>query len=465
MFETYVQPTVENTAILGKELPASSFVAFDAFKLKQSELVWLNNDYIAEIAPDQDISEIEKQLLKNYTYVTRGYTQSSAIDLGKKKLFLADRYGSRHEACNGGSGRCGINGQFQVKGIGVNPLVADNIDRDHAHGKLCLSEAINEAIWGEICHRHLPYGAVRTVAIIKTNVTIRSAYGVGTETNQPCALAIRQNAIRPAHFERATFFWPTSLEHQYLREDDYLRVKAAVEQLHLAFDTRAMIAEGQHQPFNAFANFTIRLARQMGVSRVLGIPHGSLTSSNISIDGRFLDFGSISAVPDFANHILAAGQGGVWDDHLLVVEWIRHLFFFINKYHSQKLTREMQDGIIELFLAELERTENKETAKLMGISVNDASAEQIGKRIKQLLQQNKTPRPLVAFKRGDFVKDLCHAAAQVGLQSFDPKRVADLRDPKLSQYHIVHSIAGLVKKDGGQRSSISLLIADYLGKL
>ncbi len=59
---------------------------------------------------------------------------------------------------------------FQVKGIGITPLLAQNMSKSHSHGKLFLDEAISEAIWGEICHRHLPYGSIRTLAIIKTNV-------------------------------------------------------------------------------------------------------------------------------------------------------------------------------------------------------------------------------------------------------------------------------------------------------
>ncbi|MFA0088072.1 glycosyltransferase family 2 protein [Vibrio sp. 10N.261.51.F12] len=54
---------------------------------------------------------------------------------------MADQYGSRHEICNGGSARCGLNGHFQIKGIGRNLLVATNMSESHSHGKLFIDEA------------------------------------------------------------------------------------------------------------------------------------------------------------------------------------------------------------------------------------------------------------------------------------------------------------------------------------
>ncbi len=132
------------------------------------------------------------------------YLNSNRLIINECKTFEADRYGSRHEVCNGGSARCGFDGVFQVKGIGITPLLAQNMSKSHSHGKLFLDEAISEAIWGEICHRHLPYGSIRTLAIIKTNVQEEFSY-LGNSPKKPCALAIREFSIRPAHFERATF--------------------------------------------------------------------------------------------------------------------------------------------------------------------------------------------------------------------------------------------------------------------
>jgi hypothetical protein len=460
-FQTFVVANELNTALVGKQLPVSSFVGFDTFKLKNTELAWLNTDLLSELDCNLSIELAENAIVKNYSYVSLDYTTLKDINIGDKKVFLADRYGSRYEACNGGSARCGMNGQFQVKGIGRNPLVSENIDYNHSHGKLCLAEAVNEAIWGEICHQHLPYGAVRTLAIIKTNILIKTNYGLGEDVLQPCALAIRQPAVRPAHFERATFFWPQAA-HIHLRDHDYIRVQESIENMKRAFvidaEDREIVLE--NDTFLCLLSFVKRIARQIGTSRVKGIPHGSLTSSNISIDGRFLDFGTISSVPDFSNYILAGGQGGVWDDHLLIAEWIRHLYFFVNKYNNQKLSKEMQDLLIERFFYELEKTENIETAKLLGIKTSTVEQAAIGGKLKQFLcAAGKVPRAFVGFDSINFEAQIKHVAKNIGISVIP---AFTLRNVRYSQHTIASKTAAIVSNSNGNRDAISALIDDYI---
>ncbi len=460
-FQTFVVANELNTALVGKQLPASSFVDFDTFKLKNTELVWLNADLLNELDCNLTRELAEKEILQNYSYVSQDYATLKDINMVDKKVFLADRYGSRYEACNGGSARCGMNGQFQVKGIGRNQLVSENIDYNHSHGKLCLAEAVNEAIWGEICHQHLPYGAVRTLAIIKTNVFIKTNYGLGKDVLQPCALAIRQPAVRPAHFERATFFWPQAA-HIHLRDNDYIRVQEYIENMSSAFiadeEDRALFAD--NNTFCGMASFVKRMARQIATSRVKGIPHGSLTSSNISIDGRFLDFGTISSVPDFSNYILAGGQGGVWDDHLLIAEWIRHLYFYVNKYNNQQLSKEMQDLLIDRFFYELEKTENIETAKLLGIKASSTDQAAMGGKLKQqLCAAGKVPRAFVGFNGINFEAQIKHAAKNTGISVIPD---LSLRNIRYSQHTIASKTAEIVCNSNGNRGAISALIDDYI---
>ena len=321
-----------NTPFFGGKLPFESFVSFDAYKLTGAEVVWFNKELLSDYNIFGTDDEITMSLIDNYSYVSKGYTGKRRIQTHDKKQFLADQYGSRHEVCNGGSARCGLNGHFQIKGIGPNPLVAANMSESHSHGKLFIDEAISEAIWGEICHAHLPYGSIRTLAIIKTNVKHKFGY-LGDTPNKHCALAIREICVRPAHFERCTFFWPEE-SYSYLRDNDANRVRKAVPYL-------SVLLSNEHQ--NTLLGDTLRsminrLACQIAASRVKGIPHGSLTSSNISVDGRFLDFGTITAVPDFGNYVLANGVGAVWDDHELVESWLVNFIDTLNHYSDEKLT-------------------------------------------------------------------------------------------------------------------------------
>lgn len=462
LLHTFIQPDASNTALIGKQLPHSSFVEFEAFKLKNAELMWVNTSLLADLNCDLSAEEIEKDLLNHYAYVSRDYTKPSDLHLKDKKLFLADRYGSHWESCSGGSSRCGMNGDFQVKGIGRNPLVLANGDYNHSHGKLCLSEAVNEAIWGELCHQHLPYGAVRTLAIIKTNVLVQSDYGLGQDIQQPCALAIREPAVRPAHFERATFFWPEE-PYTHLRDEDHIRVKEAVAHISAAFPLEVEDQCLEHDTLGRMIHFSKRIARQIATSRIKGIPHGSLTSSNISIDGRFLDFGTITAVPDFANYVTAAGQGGVWDDHLLIAKWIPQLFFYINKYSTEPLNKAQQDEVISAFLSELERTENIETAKLFGVKEDSSNQEKVGAQIKQKLRQHKeTPRAFVGFQGVAFADEVQQIARSIGLK-MDQVDLS-LRTPEYSQYTITTQCAELARHGKVNKDGVSELIQRYIGK-
>ncbi len=428
-------------------LPKESYIAFKAIKLAEPELVWLNP------ALNNLAGMSESALLDMFAYVTPDYMPASGLDEHEWRYFLADRYGSRYEACNGGSARCGIRNDWQVKGIGRNPLVAVNIDSGHTHGKLCLIKAIAEAVWGEICHRELPYGAIRTLAIIKTGACMVADYGLPGSHLQPCALVVREVAIRPAHFERATFFWPEP-GYLALRDDDAWRVRQAVEKL------THFLPAGDKGLFAGLACFVERMACQIAVSRIKGIPHGSLTSSNIAIDGRFLDFGTMSAVPDFANYVLAAGQGGVWDDHRQIAEWLRHIALFINKYHPEGLDRQQLNTLIALFYERLESEENRAIASQVGFQGSEIFLMEQGSRIKQALRAGKSqPRALHGFERSHFVGQLAEILQP--LEIVAAPSMFPLRRERFSLYTLTRAIAEVVAQQGAGRESISALIADY----
>lgn len=438
---------MEAEMIMDYKLPALSYIPFKAIKLASPELVWINQELL-------EMSGLtEEDVIHNFSYVTPDYISTSGLDESDWVFFLADRYGSRYEACNGGSARCGIRNGWQVKGIGRNPLVSRNIDRDHAHGMLCLTKAISEALWGEICHRELPYGAVRTLAIIKTGVWMDADYGLPENNRQPCALAIREVAVRPAHFERATFFWPGN-SHMQLRNDDAARVQQAIERLN------QFLPSGERGLVAGLICFVERMACQMAVSRVKGIPHGSLTSSNISIDGRYLDFGTVSSVPDFSNYILAAGQGGVWDDHLLIAEWLRHIGVFINKYHPEKLERKQLNLIIDHFFEHLDCEENKTIAKQVGLQGNQSSLIIYGGEIKRALRlEGMSPRVLRGFSN-NFIKQLTSILSPLGISA--SSLMFPLRHEKFSLYTLTRTINDEIINNMGGRESVSALIDGYI---
>ena len=421
--------------VLETGLPDIAFSSFDTFRLKGTELVWVNNDLLKKYNINGSKEEIEAFLLNEYSYVLSNYADSNCLIFNECKTFLADRYGSRHEVCNGGSARCGFDGAFQVKGIGVTPLVAQNMSKSHSHGKLFLDEAISEAIWGEICHQHLPFGAIRTLAIIKTNIQEEFSY-LDHSPKKACALAIREFSVRPAHFERATFFWPLS-DYDHLRDDDATRVRECINYLPISLGLSKSILSSKQELFYCLKIFIYRMAKQIAYSRVKGIPHGSLTSSNISIDGRFLDFGTITAVPDFGNYVLADGVGAVWDDQLLITQWLKNLFLNINKYlfFCDNLSRNDVNTLIDYFISELDYQENY--AILEELDVNNKSEY-------NLMLAGETKKTLISdcriqisdFCDREFRINIINSAKDKGLDVGNVK--FELRDYKYSSFTILN---------------------------
>ncbi|MEC6881871.1 protein adenylyltransferase SelO family protein [Photobacterium piscicola] len=448
--------SIDKNKLLKKSLPDISFSSFDTFRLKGVELVWFNNDLLKKYNINGSKEEIETFLLNEYSYVLPNYADSNRLIFNECKTFWADRYGSRHEVCNGGSARCGFDGAFQVKGIGVTPLVAQNMSKSHSHGKLFLDEAISEAIWGEICHQHLPFGSIRTLAIIKTNVQEGFSYSDNCP-KKPCALAIREFSIRPAHFERATFFWPFP-EYISLRNDDTARVKECINYLPRSFGLSDSILSSKKELFDCLKNLVLRIAKQIAYSRVKGIPHGSLTSSNIGIDGRFLDFGTITAVPDFGNYVIANGVGAVWDDHLLITQWLKNLFFNIEKYSclNDNLSQNDINTLIENFINELNYQENY--AILEELDVKNKSKDNLilaGDIKIDLISRNRIN--LGDFCVEDFKSKIVNLAKEKRLKIGNVK--FELRDLKYSSFTILNDEYLSKKKHSNE--SINRLIANY----
>lgn len=408
---------------------------------------------LSELGIDHQLGE--QLLLEHFSYVTEDFAPEMLLDMNDRKMFLADRYGSPGQVCNGGSARCGLNGQFQVKGNGTNPLVAINVDEGHSTGKLPLSEAVSEAIWSEICHNELPYGALRVIAVIKTSINIDIENTFGNRTKQPCALMVREVAARPAHFEPALHFWPKQ-EYAELRNAAHAVSFNAIQTL------ENHINDQNNTEFPLFESskvFLIRFARQIAASRIKGIPHGSLTSSNIALDGRFLDLGTISAVGDFSNVILTSGLGATWDDHHGIVTWLHNHFYYLDKNSKSGLPRDKRLELIELFLRELERSENIYTAQQCNIPDDQPNIETIGKKIKNHLRKNKLHvSRLTDFKEQEFKNDLNFILNELGFSQSDP--VFKYRQQKYSRFSIfAHPY---LEGECGSREQVESLINDYI---
>ena len=300
-------------------LPQSLFVPFDVSPLARARVAMHNS----ELEPDSD------SLLDRYACTVSGKGETS----DDRRTFYAERYGAVGRSPQGGGARVGTDFGYQVKGIGRTPLLAARqVDVAYATGDLPLGEAIREHVWGELLHRVLPFGAVRSAMVIDSGERCRRA---GVDDGNPTlkrGLLVRQCALRPAHFIRAAYHQkPARLKIPA----DRIRVEEALRVLHNLLPLGEYSDESAPKSdvdrlLQGLVTFAGRLARQQAVARARRFMHGAITPSNLALDARWLDYDSTSRPPVYAS--CRHYTPGFWDDHASVYQVFDSLWFHICKY-------------------------------------------------------------------------------------------------------------------------------------
>ncbi len=314
-----LDPAALDLLVLGEHIA----VPFEVRRLPNARLLWLNERWLIEagMAPNesQARASFAARMLRDFA-VTSRVSDLPGTSACQHSLY-ADRYGGTGGALHGGSGRCGSKDGFIAKGVGKTPLVAEEVDIYHKNGRMSVGEAIRETVNAEIANHELPWGAVPTVAIIDAGFDF--PYGESAEARR-AAIVVRPQFIRPAHFERSIFFG-TGGYRDSAQLRDALRVRDA---------TRAAVAVPMAYP--SLLEMFRRFAQQIGVARARRLWQGRFLSSNVSIDGALVDFGSFRAVPNWRRTIGLAGEcfGGE-------IEQLRSTFIsvagFFGKYAPQAL--------------------------------------------------------------------------------------------------------------------------------
>jgi len=288
-------------------------VDFDTGSLPNAQIVWLNKRWFFSAGINLDDPSIEQQIsqwLLSTFAVSSVQKLCSSGSFGTTRLG-ADRYGASWGASHGGSGRCGHLGLFNAKGIGPTALVSPNVDWAHSHGCLYLFEAIREAIASEIANAEMPHGATSVIAIIDAGFSLRPDENSAPE---PCAILVRPNFIRLAHFERSVFFGTAGFKgsDQY---QDSLRVKEAIGTI--TRETSFRLPE-----------MLTKLAEQVAASRAYRLWAGRPTTDNVTIDGAFLDFGNFRSLPNWKRADDSRGQvfGAEMQDIENAVASLAHFF-------------------------------------------------------------------------------------------------------------------------------------------
>lgn len=254
------------------------------------------------------------------------------------KVFYAERYGGSGIQRNGGGARCGFDGNYQVKGMGANPLVGEGTDGRHSNGVLGAIHAIYEALWGEALAEILPYGAVRAQAVLLTNIYTDQAFERANGQSRR-ALLVREPVVRPAHFERAPYFKP---QPQYAGQliHDARRVKAVIPMLpaHLPVPPEGFSEEALDNPrlyaLEGLCELARREAWQMAFCRTRFL-RLTTSPSNIAMDGRLMDFNGLSCLfpgdyPDDFGHQLRLTE--LMNEPLVLQQGLSDLCLYLGKY-------------------------------------------------------------------------------------------------------------------------------------
>ena len=283
-------------------LPAASFVGLATRRLARPQVLWRD----AGAPPDAEPQDV---FCRPQPY------EADSLYAAQTRVEWADRYGGTGLGRAGGSGRCATWGGTQVKGVGTTPLVAPDADALHSSGTLMLFEAATEALFAGVYQACLPFGAVPVQAIVLTGGRVVQKLGDDPQARCVRALALRPFVVRPAHFMR-------NLQHPDGRRpagpaaagwsNDAERTRRAMACLAGNLKASLGLALPDHDPAAildaGLREAARRYAWQCAAGFAKRLPHGTLSSSNIALDGAYLDFGISGFSPSYRRRCQAHGQ-------------------------------------------------------------------------------------------------------------------------------------------------------------
>lgn len=250
---------------------------FTALKLVSGKTAWISPDFCFPPKVEGRARTAEDVFFETYGYMIEGgqLFDNLVFDRSRSAEFKAERYGGRGIGDNGGGVRCGILGGHQVKGLGKNVLVGAGADVHHSYGGFKALYAVHEAIFSKVYRKIMPFGAADVYGVILTGPD--AAYHSKLQRGWG-ALLVREDVLRPAGFIRA----PHYRQRVAGMTSDVARVRRANKEL-----LKYCGGVGGYTQF--LGRFLANCANQFAFGRIARIMHGSLTPSNLCMDGRWLD--------------------------------------------------------------------------------------------------------------------------------------------------------------------------------
>ncbi|MGC7837689.1 hypothetical protein ACPZMI_04375 [Pseudomonas wayambapalatensis] len=309
-------------------------------KIESCAVVYLNR----EVANGREWTHI----VNNYAFIVSHDEDKESDEV---KCFFAERYGGDGILSNGGGGRCGFDGEWQLKGLGANHLVGCDLDSGHSDGNLALETAIHETIWAEIINAALPFGAIRTVAIMDTGLRFNA-----DQKEIKRGLLVRLPAVRPAHFIRSLYYKQKKFSPI---GEDAMRVKKAIHRVH-EFLPIPTDPDGEQSILSllnlGLSELVERYARQFAAARAKFIAHYNVSASNISLDGSWLD---LSGTRFFTNEIKddKLSIDNFENEYIPALRALLDICFYLGRYGviASEDARQMHDVVIKKFFYDYNR--------------------------------------------------------------------------------------------------------------
>lgn len=271
----------------------------------------LNDPLVVWAVPGQSDDlrlDINQWLLTEHAVVLEGATLFESQSTATHHVVgSVERYGGAGIGQNGGGARC-LNYEaqdpsaspnakrriFQAKGTGANIVVGQHDDNEHSYGGLDARKAIVETIYTNVLGRILPLGTVKIFGLLFTGH--ESAFN--GERNCWGVIMIRDHCLRPAHFLKARDFKPlASFESNYPGE---------LARMRLLYKRLSRRSGGHHEFIKYLGRFLRNAANQFSFAKIARIMHGTLTASNLSMDGRWLDLPVASFLSGGVNYNFAS---------------------------------------------------------------------------------------------------------------------------------------------------------------
>ncbi|MCL1141866.1 hypothetical protein [Shewanella gaetbuli] len=338
-------------------------VPLETYECAVKRFIWKNNN-----VQTTDIID-----LNSIPLVVKPSPLFKDVKLTNRKITaFAEGYGGLGVGFNGGGARVANVGNIQLKGIGVTPYLGDHDNFAHSTGMYCIDEAITESINHLVYAEILPLGVVNMYALAFIGESSHNFDSKKEWTHKLC-IGVREVTTRPAHFLRSPFFKPRKDFEPFI-DGDVERTRQACLNLGNSYKS--------HKEFIfLISKFLSNCAKQFAFSRLFRISHGSVTPSNIGVDGRWLDLTNTTFVFDGKNYAASNDTVPFYSEVQSIadtaVEWI----YTYSKYNRVSLN---SDPLIKYFYEQLDAYTNYFFPQLIGIESESIEFGKLKKPLKIL---------------------------------------------------------------------------------